>query len=77
MIDIAKKMVAAGNMYADDTDVDTMRDERQNGVESRNRRQGAAETARVFDEMLAGSKVCSFVVLSAFLSSSDFVIAML
>ena len=57
MIEIAEKMIAAGNLYADNTDVDTMRDERLKRMESVCRSQDKEVTARIFDQMLAGSDV--------------------
>ena len=45
MIAIAKKMIAAGNLYADNTDVDTMRSQRLERIDSACRGQAAAETA--------------------------------
>jgi glutamyl/glutaminyl-tRNA synthetase len=63
MIELAKRMVAAGSLYADNTDVDTMRDERLKGVESKNRGQSKEEAARLFGEMIAGSEVRSQLVL--------------
>lgn len=57
MFDMARKMIRAGDIYADDTDVDTMRDERMKCTESRNRGMQPVEAEHVFDEMIAGSEV--------------------
>lgn len=58
MIDIARKMIQAGHMYADDTDVDTMRTERMACTPSKNRDQKPEETLKIFDdEMLKGTAV--------------------
>jgi hypothetical protein len=57
MVEIAKNLIRAGHMYADNTDVDTMREERLKCVESKARGMPAAEAERVFDEMLKGSEV--------------------
>ena len=58
MIDIAKKMITAGHMYADNTDVDTMRAERMACTPSQHRDQKPAETLRIFEEeMLLGTPV--------------------
>lgn len=64
MIEIAKKMILAGHMYADNTDVDTMRSERMACTLSKNRDQRPDETLRIFDEeMLTGTPVRSFSAL--------------
>jgi hypothetical protein len=57
MVEIAKKLIRAGHMYADNTDVDTMREERLKCIESKARNMPAAEAERLFEEMLKGSEV--------------------
>lgn len=57
MVEIAKKMLRAGHMYADNTEVDKMREERLKSIESKHRGMPAAEAERVFNEMLKGSEV--------------------
>jgi glutamyl-tRNA synthetase len=61
MFDMARKMIRAGDIYADDTDVETMRAERMKCIESRNRGMQPVEAERVFDQMLLGSEVCRSV----------------
>eukprot|EP00237_Pycnococcus_provasolii_P005524 CAMPEP_0119193626 /NCGR_PEP_ID=MMETSP1316-20130426/3710_1 /TAXON_ID=41880 /ORGANISM="Pycnococcus provasolii, Strain RCC2336" /LENGTH=58 /DNA_ID=CAMNT_0007188899 /DNA_START=27 /DNA_END=200 /DNA_ORIENTATION=- len=43
-------------MYVDDTDVDTMRDERMKGIESKCRNLDVKENLRRWDEMLAATE---------------------
>ena len=61
MADMARKLVRAGHMYCDDTDVETMREERGNSVESKRRGMAPQEAERLFDEMLKGSEVRAYV----------------
>lgn len=67
MVEIAKKMIKAGHMYADNTDVETMRTERMACTLSKNRDQQPDETLRIFEEeMLMGTTVrCISNVLSS------------
>ena len=65
MADLARKLLSAGKMYADDTGVEQMREERLKCVESARRGMAPAEAMRVFEEMLAGSEVRSLVYLTA------------
>lgn len=58
MADLARKLLSAGKMYADDTGVERMRDERLRCVESAQRGMASSEALRVFEEMLGGSEVC-------------------
>lgn len=46
----------AGHLYADDTPVEQMRDERMHGVESRCRGRSVEENLRLWGEMFAGSE---------------------
>ncbi|KAK9795898.1 hypothetical protein WJX73_001913 [Symbiochloris irregularis] len=56
MLECAKKLIAAGVLYADDTPVEQMREERMNGIESKRRNRPVAETQAVFEEMLKGNE---------------------
>ncbi|KAI8476061.1 MAG: tRNA synthetases class I, catalytic domain-containing protein [Monoraphidium minutum] len=56
MIDLAKRMIKAGILYADDTPVEQMREERMHGIESKRRNRPAAETAKIFEDMIAGTE---------------------
>lgn len=49
------KLIKDGHAYADDTDQETMRDERMKGIASKHRDMSIEETLRIFDEMKAGS----------------------
>jgi len=54
MIDLAERLIKAGVIYADDTPVDEMREQRMHGVESKRRSRPPEETLEVFKEMQAG-----------------------
>ncbi|RYP37978.1 hypothetical protein DL767_002706 [Monosporascus sp. MG133] len=49
-------LIKGGNAYADDTDVETMRDERGKGVASKRRERTVEENLRIFDEMKNGTE---------------------
>ena len=49
-------LLKAGQAYADDTDVETMRDERGKGIASKRRDRTVEENLRIFDEMKVGSE---------------------
>lgn len=48
--DYALKMIKEGKAYCDDTDVDTMREERGEGIKSRRRDRSVEENLRIFTE---------------------------
>ena len=56
LIKMGKKLIEQGKMYVDDTDVDTMRDERMKGIESKCRNLDVKENLRRWDEMLAATE---------------------
>jgi glutamyl-tRNA synthetase len=57
MMDLAEKMITAGDLYADDTPVEKMREERMHGVESACRSGRSVEdNMRLFHEMIKGSE---------------------
>lgn len=56
IFDCCERMIKAGMMYADDTPVEKMREERMHGVESAKRGLSPEETLRIFKEMINGSE---------------------
>ncbi|RYP60754.1 hypothetical protein DL769_007983 [Monosporascus sp. CRB-8-3] len=49
-------LIKGSNAYADDTDVETMRDERGKGIASKRRDRTVEENLRIFDEMKNGTE---------------------
>ncbi len=45
------KLIKQGDAYADDTELETMRDERMKGIASKRRDRSVEETLRIFEEM--------------------------
>ncbi|VBB75747.1 Putative glutamyl-tRNA synthetase, cytoplasmic [Podospora comata] len=56
LYDMAIKMIKEGHAYADDTDQETMRNERWNGIASKRRETPVEENLRIFEEMKKGSE---------------------
>ena len=56
IFECAERMIKVGLLYADDTPVDQMREERMHGVESKRRNRPTEETEHVWKEMLAGTE---------------------
>jgi glutamyl-tRNA synthetase len=56
LYDICKRLISEGHAYADDTDQETMRKERMDGIPSRRRDRTVEESLRIFDEMKVASK---------------------
>jgi bifunctional glutamyl/prolyl-tRNA synthetase len=56
LLQMCEKMMAEGKAYADDTDVETMRKEREQRVESKCRNTSITENLRIWEEMKAGSQ---------------------
>ncbi|KAI5169163.1 glutamyl-tRNA synthetase [Pancytospora epiphaga] len=54
IFEYAIKMINGGLAYADNTDKDTMREERTNGVASKNRELSPSESLKIFKEMNEG-----------------------
>ncbi|KAI8909591.1 tRNA synthetases class I, catalytic domain-containing protein [Gorgonomyces haynaldii] len=52
----AIKIIKMGKAYCDDTDQDTMRHERFEGIDSKNRNMSVEETLAIFDEMTRGTE---------------------
>eukprot|EP00877_Chromochloris_zofingiensis_P010541 jgi/Chrzof1/5740/Cz16g14040.t1_GTS2[v5.2] len=57
MLDLGERLIKAGVMYADDTPLEQMRDERMKCIESRCRNRTAEESLALFKEMQAGTEV--------------------
>ncbi|KAI0891253.1 glutamyl-tRNA synthetase [Annulohypoxylon nitens] len=56
LYDTCLGLIRDGHAYADDTDVDTMREERGKGIASKRRDRTVEENLRVFDEMKNGTE---------------------
>ncbi|KAK4173172.1 tRNA synthetases class I, catalytic domain-containing protein [Triangularia setosa] len=56
LYDMAIKMIKEGHAYTDDTDQETMRNERWNGIASKRRDRSVEENLRIFEEMRQGSE---------------------
>lgn len=57
LLDLAERLIKAGHLYADDTPVETMREERLAGIESKCRGRTVDENLAAWREMVAGSEV--------------------
>lgn len=55
----ALEFIKNGDAYVDNTDVDTMRNERFDGIESKNRNNSIEENLRLFEEMRKGTELVS------------------
>ncbi|GFP55638.1 hypothetical protein ACSS6W_008989 [Trichoderma asperelloides] len=56
LYDMCKKLISMGKAYADDTDQETMRSERMDGIPSKRRDRTVEENLRIFEEMKNGSQ---------------------
>ncbi|KAI1391712.1 glutamyl-tRNA synthetase [Hypoxylon trugodes] len=56
LYDTCLSLIKSANAYADDTDVETMRDERGKGIASKRRDRTVEENLRIFDEMKNGTE---------------------
>jgi len=56
LYDMAIRLIKEGHAYADDTDQETMRKERWDGIASKRRDLSVEETLRIFEEMKKGSE---------------------
>ena len=54
--DLAERMIKAGMLYADDTVVDQMREERMHGIESKRRNRSIEENLNIWEQMKAGTE---------------------
>lgn len=55
LYDMCKKLITMGKAYADDTDQETMRAQRMDGIPSKRRDRTVEETLRIFEEMKNGT----------------------
>lgn len=51
------RMIKEGHAYADDTDQETMKHERMEGIESKNRNKSVEDNLAILEEMKAGSEI--------------------
>ncbi|KAH6658267.1 tRNA synthetases class I, catalytic domain-containing protein [Truncatella angustata] len=56
LYDTCLKLIKEGHAYADDTDVETMREERGNGTPSKRRERTVEENLKIFDEMKSATE---------------------
>lgn len=56
MLDLGERLIKVGVLYADDTPVDQMREERMHGIDSKRRNRTPEETMGLFREMQAGTE---------------------
>ena len=56
ILETGEKLIEEGKMYVDTADVDTMRSERMQKIESKCRNQSVDENMRLWKEMKKGSK---------------------
>ncbi|KAH7318246.1 glutamyl-tRNA synthetase [Stachybotrys elegans] len=56
LYDMCIKLITMGKAYADDTDQETMRAERMDGIPSKRRERTVEENLRIFEEMKKGSE---------------------
>jgi glutamyl-tRNA synthetase len=56
LYDMCVRLIKEGHAYADDTDQETMRDERFKGIASKRRDRTVEENLRIFEEMKQGSE---------------------
>ncbi|KAL2754792.1 hypothetical protein ACRALDRAFT_1051307 [Sodiomyces alcalophilus JCM 7366] len=56
LYDMCKRLISEGHAYADDTDQETMRAQRMDGIESKRRNRTVEENLRIFEEMTKGSE---------------------
>ncbi|KAJ3430057.1 glutamate--tRNA ligase [Anaeramoeba flamelloides] len=61
----AEQILKEGNCYIDDTPQEVMKEQRFNGIESKNRNQSVEENLRLFKEMLRGTELGKKCVMRA------------
>ncbi|PHH84585.1 hypothetical protein CDD83_1692 [Cordyceps sp. RAO-2017] len=71
LYDMCKKLISMGKAYADDTDQETMRAQRMDGIPSKRRDRSVEENLRIFDEMKKGSPEGLTHCMRAKLSADD------
>eukprot|EP00775_Hariotina_reticulata_P007441 gene7441-7651_t len=57
MLDLGERLIKAGVLYADNTPVEQMREERMHGIESKHRNRPVQQSLDIFKEMQEGSEV--------------------
>ncbi|KAJ3258761.1 hypothetical protein HK103_003355 [Boothiomyces macroporosus] len=67
----ALEFIKNGDAYVDNTDVDTMRNERFDGIESKNRNNSVKENLRLFEEMHKGTELGQTCCLRAKIDMQD------
>jgi glutamyl-tRNA synthetase len=71
LYEMCKRLISEGHAYADDTDQETMRAERMDGIASKHRDMSIEETLRIFEEMKAGSEEGLKYCIRAKISADD------
>lgn len=66
-----KKLISMGKAYADDTDQETMRAQRMDGIPSKHRQRSVEENLRLFEEMKKGSPEGLVHCMRAKISADD------
>lgn len=66
--ELALDLIKSGKGYVDDTDKETMRDERMKGIASKNRELSIEENLKRFEEMKQGTEFVSFYIQLEFYS---------
>ncbi|RDA87582.1 hypothetical protein CP532_3973 [Ophiocordyceps camponoti-leonardi (nom. inval.)] len=71
LYDMCKKLISMGKAYADDTDLETMRAQRMDGIPSKRRDRSVDENLRIFEEMKKGSDEGLVNCIRAMISADD------
>ncbi|PHH72135.1 hypothetical protein CDD80_4751 [Ophiocordyceps camponoti-rufipedis] len=71
LYDMCKKLISMGKAYADDTDQETMRAQRMDGIPSKRRDRPVEENLRIFEEMRKGSEEGLAHCIRAKISADD------
>ncbi|KAG6300551.1 hypothetical protein E4U09_006727 [Claviceps aff. purpurea] len=71
LYDMCKKLISMGKAYADDTDQETMRAQRMDGIPSKHRDRTVEETLRIFEEMKKASDEGRAHCIRAKISADD------
>lgn len=71
LYDMCKKLISMGKAYADDTDQETMRAQRMDGIPSKRRDRSVEETLRIFEEMKKASDEGRAHCIRAKISADD------
>lgn len=71
LYDMCKKLISMGKAYADDTDQETMRAQRMDGIPSKRRDRSVEESLCIFEEMKKGSEEGLAHCIRAKISADD------